>query len=253
VSAADPVRYVLVGIEQTDQHALEQKALQDARSSATGVLAAGLAHEIRNPLNGASLHLSVLQRDLARLRGVSSSTHDAVAIVRSELRRLSSLVTDFLEMTRPRPLARAQVDIRDIVRGALIHVEQDAKNKAIGLSADLPPHPLVAWVDAERLKKALLNLLQNALEAVARQGTVRVRARISGGRLELEVEDDGHGIADAGAPIFDPFFTTKRTGTGLGLSIVQRTVTDHGGEVSYTSVPKRTVFHLRLPVSAETS
>jgi PAS domain S-box-containing protein len=252
--AADPVRYFIVGIDDANERKLDEQSLQNARSAAAGVLAAGLAHEIRNPLNGASLHLSVLERDLARLRrAIPSSVHEAVAVVQSELRRLSSLVTDFLEVTHPRPLTRAHVDAREVVRGAVAHVEEDAKKRRVALAADLPAHPLVAWLDNERLKQTVINLIQNALEAVVQEGTVVVRVRASGAHLELEVEDDGPGISNAGAAVFDPFFTTKGTGTGLGLSIVRRTVADHGGDVTYTSVPRRTVFRIKLPITQDST
>ena len=243
IPTADPVRYVVVGIDRSEDQAREERS----RSSIVGALAAGLAHEIRNPLNGAGLHLSILERDLARLVGVSSSAHEAMGVVRSELRRLSSLVTDFLELTRPRPLACATTDVRDVVHGAFEHALQDASRRQIGLAADLPPDPVMAWIDAERLKRALVNLIQNALEAVDREGAVLVRLRAAGVHLELEVEDDGPGIPESGARVFEPFFTTKRTGTGLGLSIVHRTIIDHGGEITYTSTPGCTVFRMRLP------
>jgi signal transduction histidine kinase len=99
----------------------------------------------------------------------------------------------------------------------------------------------------------LINLIRNALEALVKGGTIVVRVRASGTHLEFEVEDDGPGISKSGAAVFDPFFTTKRTGTGLGLSIVRRTVADHGGEVTYTSVPKRTVFRIHLPIAQDTT
>jgi PAS domain S-box-containing protein len=250
VPTVDPVRFVVLGIDETREREFEERALQNARFSTAGVLAAGLAHEIRNPLNGASLHLSVLERDLARLQGgMSASAREAVVVVRSELRRLSSLVTDFLEVTRPKPLARSNVDVRDLARAVLAQVREAAKDRGIAVSAELPLDPAVAWIDADRMKQALLNLVQNAIEAGTRDGTVVVRVGMSRARFELEVEDDGPGIPNASAPIFDPFFTTKRTGTGLGLSIVHRTVTDHGGNVTYSSVPKRTVFRISLPVS----
>jgi signal transduction histidine kinase len=245
----EPVRYVVVGLDRTEELAVERQALQNARLAAVGALAAGLAHEIRNPLNGASLHLSVLERELARLPGVSSSSSDAVVIVRSELRRLSSLVTDFLEVARPRPLARAEVDLKGVVQSVIAQVQDDARARGVGLTADLPSSPVVARVDAERLKKVLLNLVHNALEAGDGGGKIAVRLRPAVDRLEIEVEDDGPGIPEGGPPIFDAFFTTKRSGTGLGLSIVHRIVADHGGDVTYTSVPKRTVFQVRLPIA----
>lgn len=252
-SAHASLDYLVVGIDRTVEQAAEQQTLQGARLAAAGVLAAGLAHEIRNPLNGASLHLSVLERELLRLGRLSSSASDALLVVRSELQRLSSLVTEFLEVARPRPLDREHCNLSDVVRATLSQLHDDARGRGIALATDLPSAPVMAWVDAESLKQALLNLVQNALDAVDREGRVVVRVRTCRAHLEIMVEDDGPGIPDGGPPIFDAFFTTKRNGTGLGLSIVHRIVTDHGGDVTYTSVPKRTVFKVRLPVHREST
>jgi PAS domain S-box-containing protein len=251
--AREPFRYLVVAMDRTGEQALEQQALQSARLSAVGVLAAGLAHEIRNPLNGASLHLSVLERELLRLGRLSSSANEALVVVRSELRRLSSLVTDFLEVARPRTLARAQFDMSDVVRAILEQLRDDATRSEIGLVSELPSEPVMAWFDAERIKQALLNLVQNALEAVERKGKIVVRVRPLRDHVDVEVEDDGPGILEGHPPIFDAFFTTKRSGTGLGLSIVHRIVTDHGGDVTYTSVPRRTIFTLRLPAHPQST
>lgn len=245
--ARDPLRYLVIGVDRTAEQAHEQQALLDARLAAAGAMAAGLAHEIRNPLNGAGLHLSVLERELLRRGRLSSASTDALSVVRLELHRLSTLVTEFLEVARPRPLARTRVNLSDLVRSALTRIHDEANRREIGLIVDLPSESLVAWIDAERFKQALLNLIQNAVESVEQKGRVVVRVRRARGDLELEVEDDGPGIPDRGLPIFDAFFTTKPNGTGLGLCIVHRIVADHGGDVTYTSIPGQTVFKARLP------
>jgi PAS domain S-box-containing protein len=250
-SVHEPVRYVVVGIDRTAEQALKQQAVQDARLAAAGAMAAGLAHEIRNPLNGAGLHLSVLERELLRGGHLSAPVTDALGVVRTELGRLSSLLTDFLEVARPRPLARAPIDLNDVVRRALMEVQDDAKSRKIRLVVNLPSEPVVVRIDCGRYKQALLNLVQNAIEAVEREGTIVVRVCAARGFVELEVEDDGPGVPDGTPPIFDAFFTTKRNGTGLGLSIVHRIAADHGGDVTYTSVPRCTAFKMRVPINGQ--
>ena len=106
-------------------------------------------------------------------------------------------------------------------------------------------------VDRERLQQVLLNLMQNAVEALARGGTVTVRARREPRHAVIDVEDDGPGLPSDSAPIFDAFFSTKPAGTGLGLAIVHRIVTDHGGTIDVESRPGRTQFRIRLPLTQQ--
>ncbi len=210
-------------------------------------LGAGLAHEIRNPLNGASLHLSVLDRALARSPEVSPHAREAADVLRSEIRRLSALVSDFLEVARPKPLARVECDLEEIARGVAILVAPEAESRRVALRVDSVPPPAVATVDPDRVRQVLLNLVRNGIEAVPEGGQVSILVRRLGEAVEIEVADDGAGIPDATAPIFDAFYTTKERGTGLGLSIVHRIVSDHGGDVRFESRPGSTIFTVRLP------
>ncbi|HXN34334.1 MAG TPA: ATP-binding protein [Polyangiaceae bacterium] len=238
---------VVIGLDGTRSH--EPEPQMPEKSATAAVLAAGLAHEIRNPLNGAGLHLSVLERALARLPSVPPAAAEAVVVLRTETRRLSALVTDFLEVASPRPLARSTCDVNEIAREAAAVVERDLDACAITLRLEPWPERVPAEVDAAHIKRALVNLLRNAVDAAGKHGSVVLRVRCTPDRVEIEVEDDGAGIRDPNAPIFDAFYTTKERGTGLGLSIVQRLVSDHGGEVVYKSRPGLTVFTVRLPIA----
>jgi PAS domain S-box-containing protein len=242
---------VVVGIDLTHERELERRARHNERLAATGVLAAGLAHEIRNPLNGANLHLSVLDRTLARTPGVPPAAREATDVLRSEIRRLSALVTDFLEVARPRPLALVDVDANEIARsvGLLLGPEADAQNKV--LEVEPFPMPAAAKLDVERIKQVIVNLVRNGLDAVGPGGRVAVRVRRLPHHVEFDVADSGSGVLDSAAPIFDAFYTTKERGTGLGLSIVHRIVTDHGGDVWFESRPGSTVFTVRIPAQPQ--
>jgi PAS domain S-box-containing protein len=233
---------VVVGVGSGE---LEQRMPE--RPATTGVLAAGLAHEIRNPLNGASLHLSVLERALSRLPNVPLAAAEAVAVLRTETKRLSALVTDFLEVANPRQLVRRTCDLNQIAHAAAGALERELDARTVTLSFEPWPEPVLAQLDAEPITQAFINLLRNAADAAGREGRVTLRVRRIHGRAEIEVEDDGAGIAEPNAPIFDAFYTTKQ-GTGLGLSIVQRAVADHGGKVVYKSRAGCTVFTVRLPI-----
>jgi signal transduction histidine kinase len=210
-------------------------------------LGAGLAHEIRNPLNGASLHLSVLDRALARSPDISPHAREATEVLRAEIKRLSALVSDFLEVARPKPLARVECDVNEIANGVAILVAPEADSRRVALRVESFPLPALATVDPDRVRQILLNLVRNGIEAVAEGGHVAILVRRLAEAVEIDVADDGVGIPDAAAPIFDAFYTTKERGTGLGLSIVQRIVSDHGGDVRFESRPGLTVFTVRLP------
>ena len=216
-------------------------------------LAAGLAHEIRNPLHSSSLHLSVLERTLARLPVFPAAAREAIDVLRAEIRRLGALVTDFLEVARPAPLARVACDANDIVRGVASSLRKEAEARRTSLTVQPSPVPATASLDLERTRAALAHLARNAIEAVPPGGHVVLRVQKLPSHLEIEVADDGGGIADPKAPIFDAFYTTKERGTGLGLAIVHRTVVDQGGDIRFESRPGSTTFTIRLPTDGSPS
>jgi PAS domain S-box-containing protein len=246
-SDADPTGIILVGTHVTRERELERRARKNERLAAAGALAAGLAHEIRNPLNGANLHLAVLDRALARTPDVSPAAREATDVLRAEIRRLGALVTDFLDVARPKPLTRQPCDLNDLARAVGVLLTPEAESRGITLTIEPFALPATARIDGERVKQVLVNLVRNGLEAVKDGGHVAIRVRRLPADVEFDVIDDGPGLPDANAPIFDAFYTTKDRGTGLGLSIVQRIVSDHGGDVAFTSRPGATTFTVRLP------
>lgn len=239
----------VIGADVTEERIERERKQQQKRLAAVGTLAAGLAHEIRNPLNGARLHVSFLERALSS-EGASAEARDAVRVVGDEIQRLARLVTDFLDFARPQPLLRAPVNVRALCERAVQLVAPAAEAAHVAIEVDFPVRELVLDADAQRLEQVLLNLLQNAIEALAPggQGRVVVRARREPRHLWVEVEDDGPGISAAQPSIFDAFFSTKPTGTGLGLAIAHRIVTDHGGNIDVDSRPGRTRFRVNLPL-----
>jgi PAS domain S-box-containing protein len=246
-SAGDGSSVVVVGIDMTREREIERRARRNERLAATGALAAGLAHEIRNPLNGASLHLSVLDRTLARSPEVALAAREATDVLRAEIKRVSALLTDFLEVARPRPLALVDGDANEIARSVCALLDPQAAAQHKELTVEPFALPATAKLDVERIEQAVANLVRNGLDAVGEGGRVVIRVRRLPSHVEIDVVDDGRGVPDPNAAIFDAFYTTKERGTGLGLTIVHRVVSDHGGDVRFDSRPGSTVFTIRIP------
>jgi PAS domain S-box-containing protein len=225
--ATDGVVVFATGRDVTDERAQEDRARQNERLAAIGTLAAGLAHEIRNPLNGAQLHVSFLERAIKR-KSNEDDMLEATRVVGDEIKRLANLVTEFLDFARPKP--------PDLKPTSLIK----SIEHAYGL----------VEADAAKLTQVLLNLLNNAIEATGATGggTVLLRGRRGPRQVFIDVEDSGPGLPSDDAPIFDAFYSTKEGGTGLGLAITHRIVTDHRGTIDVSSRPGKTSFHVALPL-----
>jgi PAS domain S-box-containing protein len=228
-----------IGLDVTERRALEKRAADAEALSAMGELAMNLAHEIRNPLNAAVLQLHLLNRNLDRLAADASerdALKDRVRIVGDEIGRLNRLLTEFLELARPRGIAREPVHVPRLVDEVLDLEAENARGRGVSILRELPTDGGIAIGDREKLKQVILNLVVNALEAMKQGGTLTVGVRPEGERVVLSVEDSGPGIDPALLPsVFDPFFTTKEAGTGLGLSIVRKIVDQHGGDVEIDS------------------
>lgn len=243
---------IISGRDVTEERALAIRVRQTERLAAVGTLAAGLAHEIRNPLNGAQLHLTFIQRAMAKAGEPNPDFDEAVGVVRGEIDRLSALVNEFLDFARPTRIDRQPVVLQELVTRVSRLLVADAKQSKLELA--LPDGELVAHVDGGKIEQVLLNLLRNALDAAGENagGTVVCSVYRRPREAVIEVRDDGPGFA-AEAPIFDAFYSTKDSGTGMGLSICHRIIQDHGGYIRATSHPGATVFTVALPLHDPTA
>ena len=230
----------------TDLRQMEETVRRQDRLAVVGGLAAGLAHEIRNPLAsmcgsieilGSSPHLDDQERKLMR-------------VVLSEAERLEALVRDFLSFARPASPSLEPLDGAKAVAETVDLFRQQAAGRGIDVQAKT--EGVLVRADARQFRQVLWNLLGNAADATSAGGRVQVRLARHNDQALLEVSDSGEGIgADDLKRIFDPFFTTKERGTGLGLAIVHRIVEAHGGELSVRSNPGRgSTFRVALPLAA---
>jgi two-component system, cell cycle sensor histidine kinase and response regulator CckA len=226
------------GIDVTERRALEKRAADAEALSAMAKLALNLAHEIRNPLNAAVLQLHLLGRHVDKL-AVDEDTRRALRrkaqIVGDEIGRLSRLLSEFLDLARPRAAVRELVHFGKLVDEVLDLEQGSAVARGVHVERYLQSDCVLVG-DAEKLKQVVLNLVMNALEAMKGGGALSVRLASEAERVTLVVEDTGIGIDPAAlGQVFDPFFTTKEAGTGLGLSIVRKIVDQHRGEVRIES------------------
>ncbi|MCK4985882.1 MAG: histidine kinase, partial [Desulfobacterales bacterium] len=225
---------------------LEEKVRRSEKLAAIGKLAAGVAHEIRNPLSSIRGFAQYLRR---ALKDKPQELEYAETMV-SEVDRINAVVTDLLTFARPMDAQLAPTDISELIEHTVRLVEADARSRNISVQmniSDLSKIPL----DAKQMTQAILNLLLNALQAVKNGGRIEVGAELnpSDSLLKIWVEDDGSGIsADQKGKIFDPFFTTREKGTGLGLAIVHKIVENHSGEINLKSPPTGKTLGCRFTI-----
>lgn len=238
---------VIVLRDLQEIEALEEKVKRSERLAALGQMAAGIAHEVRNPLGS----IKGLAQYFARKFQDDAEVKTYAEAIISETDRLNRIIQDLLDFARPQQPQYRTCSLSDIINHALALVQADLQARDIELQrrgdADVPP----LQADPDLLSQALMNLFLNAIEAMKPHGRLSILARFleKDQMVQIEIADTGHGIAARDLPkIFDPFFTLKKGGTGLGLALVHRIIENHGGSIDVRSqVGKGTTFTLLLP------
>lgn len=230
---------------------MEEEQRRAERLTSMGRLAAGVAHEIRNPLNSVSIIVQRLKAEFAPTEN-GEEYKSLLSTVRSEIARIGNIIEAFLRYARPPKLEIARMDLGVLVSDVLSVVGEKARMNHIAVTADIPSG-MKLLCDADQLKQAFLNIMLNALDASGENGTVTISARHDDHGICIDIADSGPGIPENVMPnIFDPYFTTKKSGTGLGLSEVHRIITAHGGGITAANAPSGgAVFTLRLPEQVE--
>ncbi|WP_338669713.1 ATP-binding protein [Pseudodesulfovibrio methanolicus] len=232
----------------TEIHRLQADAKQREKMAAIGNLAAGIAHEVRNPLSSIKGYATYF----AGLFEEGSENRKAATVMIAETERLNRVISELLDLSRPSEIKPREADMAVVLDTVSRLLRQDAADRNVAVSIDIEPGLSSVELDPDRMVQALLNIGINGIQAMEAGGRLVLRAQRSGPDLVIEVQDTGQGIAEENlATVFDPYFTTKSQGTGLGLAVVRKIVEEHGGSVAVASAAgKGTTFTLSIPQPA---
>lgn len=246
---------VVILSDVTHDRAYEAGLLESERLNALKLLAAGVAHEIGNPLNALNIHLQLLEREIEELKKSDGlmNLKELVGIAKNEAARLDLIITQFLRAIRPSKPRLVLSRIENLLKETLDLLKQEIRNRDIDIEIDCPkPLPRIR-IDRNQIKQAFFNIIRNAFQAMPGGGLLRISLSSSDQFLGISFRDTGIGIRpeDFGN-IFEPYYTTKSDGSGLGLMIVQRIVQDHGGRIEVVSKPEAgTGFTILLPLAEQ--
>jgi two-component system, sporulation sensor kinase E len=242
---------VVIFRDVTRDRETTEESIESERMKALTLLAAGVAHEIGNPLNAVTIHLQLLERELEELADESMRENltELVEVSRREVHRLDRIITQFLRAIRPSLPDRQPVAMERMLDETLELMQHEISNRRILVereqAKELPNVP----ADETQVKQAFFNIIKNALQAMGDGGILKIRTEVTSRFVSFCLEDNGPGIApDNLGSIYEAYHTTKEEGSGLGLMIVQRILRDHGGEIEICSTPERgTAFTLHFP------
>ena len=249
---AGSVQGNLVHVEDVTERRSREARLRRAESLASlTTLAAGVAHEIKNPLGSMGIHLQLIQKKIGGKSRVDPRTIGShLDVIGEEVDRLNRIVVDFLFAVKPMDTRLEEGDINLVIQELLEFVRPEMDQAGVRIESSLSPKVPLLRIDARFIKQALLNLIKNAVAAMPEGGTLRVETRRADGEALVRVSDTGTGIPEEiMGKVFEPYFTTKPFGTGLGLTIVFKIVKEHFGDISVSSrVGEGTTVTLSLPI-----
>lgn len=231
-------RFAVILSDVTRDKLTTEARIEDERTSSVLLLAAGVAHELGNPLNSLTIHLQLIERKLRKLKAGkdTDSLAESIQVCRDEVSRLDGIITNFLNALRPQPPDLAELDLAEVLTSVLDFQQREIADRGIVIDAEtagaLPP----VMADRNQVKQVFFNLVKNALEAMQPGGHLRIRAWADDDNVIIALGDSGTGIKQEDlARLFQPYYTTKPGGHGLGLMIVQRIMREHGGQIGIES------------------
>lgn len=248
---AEPAGHAMILRDITESRRSTEKTIESERFNALTLLAAGVAHEIGNPLNSLHIHLKLMERKVHTLpeNGIREELSESIDIARSEISRLDSIVTQFLSAVRPsRPQLHPE-NLNGLVEEAVRFFAPEIEDRDIVVEQELRSDLPLLDLDRDQMKQALYNVIKNSFEAMKRRGILRIRTDMDATHALVTFTDTGGGMsAESLSRVFEPYHTTKTSGSGLGLLIVRRIVREHGGELAIeSSEGKGVTLTIRLP------
>ena len=250
-SPGEAEAYVMLVRDTTEARRGEEEKIESERLGALTLLAAGVAHELGNPLNSLNIHLQLLERKLRKAVPdlYEAELRELVEISAGEVKRLDHIIDQFLKAIRPSRPQLGPADVNAVLQEAARFLGPEMEDRDLGITLELHSGLPLLQLDTDQIKQAFYNILRNAAQATPPGGAITVRSDLGDEFVEIRFSDTGEGISpEAMANVFQPYFTTKASGTGLGLLIVRRIVREHGGELKLASEPgEGTTVTLFLP------
>ena len=251
---SEQVGYAIIMRDITESRRTAEKTIESERLNALTLLAAGVAHELGNPLNSLNIHLQLMERQARKLKGKErDELQHSIEICRGEINRLDSIVTQFLRAIRPsRPQLQPE-NINTIVEEAVRFFSAEIEARDIVVETELRSDLPLLQLDRNQMKQAFYNVIKNSFEAMRRRGILRIQTDMDESHVRVSFIDTGGGMsAETLSHVFEPYYTTKGSGTGLGLLIVRRIVREHGGELAIESTEgKGLTLTIRLPLKEQ--
>ncbi len=230
----------------------QETTIESQKVQAITMLAAGVAHELGNPLNSLNIHLQLFSRQLNRVSDpeLAAELKDYLEVAQNEVNRLDAILHNFLRAVRPKPLEVQKLKVENLLAETLNFMRSEIEDRNILVQASWPENLPYLAVDPDQIKQAFFNIIKNAVQAMPEGGILQIGCRATDTFLEIRFADTGKGISTGDmSRITEPYFTTKADGSGLGLLIVERVVRSHGGELGIESGEKQgAVVTIRLPL-----
>lgn len=233
----------------TEKVLMEERLRRMERYMGLGSLAAGLQHEIKNPLSALSLHIQILCERLQSVTG-DPAVNETLDILNTEVKRIGCVLDGFRSYASIHQIGRSPVDVTAVLDRLVRLLRPDAEQKSIKLTVESVLNPVqLIQADASQLEQVLLNLALNAIAAMPQGGTLRFALSEQDEKLRIDVCDTGNGIPqEIQSKIFDPYFTTRNDGTGMGLALCDKIIRQHDGSIDFETSPSGTTFTVLLPI-----
>lgn len=240
----------LLAQDITERRGKEARLRRAESLAALTTLAAGVAHEIKNPLGSIGIHMQLIEKSLRNGSGENSALQEYVDVVNEEVERLNKIVVDFLFAVRPMDVDLREGDVNQVIQELLAFVRYELEERGIRIVEELEKELPSVELDDKYFKQALMNIVKNAMSAMPEGGVLRVTTLLRDREVLVTIADDGVGIPEELIEkIFEPYFTTRDYGSGIGLTMVYKVVKEHRGEISVSSEEgEGTSFTITLPV-----